>query len=886
MRPEHWVYTIPLRLRSLFRWTQADQEMDDELRDHLARKTEEYIAKGMAPEGARRRARLELGGLEKVREECREARRVNGIQDLMQDLRFALRILRKSPGFTSVAALTLAFGIGANTAIFSVINAVLLRPLAVEDPSHLVYVEEQWRGISPGLSIGNFIEIRGENSSFEKLCSSNSAGFNLAAGEMSERVFGEIVTADYFPTFGVQPLLGRTFTAEEDTPRRSQVVVLSERLWRARLGSNPAIVGQTLRLNGLPYSVVGIMPKSFDPLLGKTAVWVPAAFGPNQLTNYDVHYLSVIGRLRPGVSLTQAGSELDVLARRLQQEHPIDDKERRLRVISLTTALFGDQSSVLWMMLAAVGFVMLIACANIANLQLARSRERRKEIAMRIALGASPRRIVCQLLAENVVLGFAGGIAGVLLAFWGVSSIVAKGPGNVPRLDQSSVDARTLMFACAVALLSSFLFGLAPALRSASTRLSCVFKESTGTSTGSRDRIRSVLVVGEISLALVLMAGAGLLIRSALLVSRVNPGFDTTNLVVGRVGLPDASPAVARQAFERMIAAASILPGVQSAAVVSRAPLAAASSQSNGLIAEGRPLDPSSVVNAELQIISPTYLSTARVPLKAGRDFNAQDTRDALLVTIINETLARTMWPGTNPIGKRFACCESGPQGRMDPVWHEVIGVVGDVRARGLDQQVQPTFYLPTGQMPPSAWDWIGRTLDFVLRTRGSAFRADELRTTVASIAPGVPVYGLSDMQQKIAGTLEASHFDTFLLALFAAVALVLSSVGIYGVLSYIVAQRTHEIGIRMALGATQANILRDVLCYGLRLTSIGLALGLAGAFGGTRALSSLLYGIRPTDPATLVVVAALLALVSLLACWIPACRALKVDPMVALRYE
>ena len=540
------------------------------------------------------------------------------------------------------------------------------------------------------------------------------------------------------------------------------------------------------------------------------------------------------------------------------------------------------------MMLGAVGFVLLIACANIANLQLARARTRQKEMAVRAALGASPLRIVRQLLAESVVLGIASGVVGVLLAYGGVSWIVANGPATVPRLDQASVDARTLGFACGVTLFSSFLFGLAPALRSASTRLSEAFQERGGTSGGSRDRVRSALVAGEVALALMLMAGAGLLIRSALIVSHLDPGFDTSNLVVGRVGLPDIGyhdPTVARQTFERMIGAVEALPGVQSAAAVSRAPLAGGGS-SNGLIPEGKALEATNVINAQMQIVSPSYLSTARMPLRAGREFTAQDTRDKALVTIVNETLARTAWPGENPIGKRFACCEAGPKGRMDPVWHEVVGVVGDVRAWGLDRQIQPEFYLPIAQMPPDAWDWIGRTMDLMVRTRDGRFRASALRTTVASIAPGVPVYRLSTVRQKISGTLAESHFNTFLLAVFAAIALLLSAVGIYGVLSYVVAQRTRQIGIRMALGATPGQVLRDVLWYGIRLTSLGLALGLAGAVAGTRVLSSLLYGVKPTDLLTLVIISLLLIVVALLACFVPARRATKVDPMVALRHE
>ncbi len=812
----------------------------------------------------------------------------NLVGDFFQDIRYGARTLRKNPGFTAVAVLTLALGIGAVTAIFSVVNAVLLKPLAMETPSRVMYVQEQWRDLHGGFSVGNFMDIRQQSSSFEKLCASNNASFNLSTQEVPERVQGEIATADYFATFGVQPIAGRVFSAGEDKPGSNRVVVISERLWRTHLHADPVILGQTLRVNGMPTAVIGVMPKTFDPLLINSDIWVPAAFSAQQIAEYDSHYLNVMGRLKAGVPMTQAQTELNLIATRLQQLHPLDNKDRGFLLTPLAAALLGDQSLVLWLMLGAVGFVLLIACANIANLQLVRSRGRQKEIAVRVALGASPQRIVRQLLAESVVLGVVSGVVGVLLAFWGVSWIVAGGPTGVPRLGESSVDTVTLVFACGATLLCSIFFGLAPALRSASTRLGEAFKEGIGNSSGSRDRVRSVLVVGEVALALVLMVGAGLLLRSAFLVSHLDPGFDTTNLVVGRVGLPDAGyhdPAVARQTFERMIAAAAALPGVESAAIVSRAPLAGGGG-SNGLLPEGKAIDPSNLVIASLRIVSAGYLSTVRIPLKAGREFTEQDKRERSMVTIINETLARTMWPGENPIGKRFACCEFGPKGRLDPVWHEVVGVVGDVRAWGLDRQIQPEFYLPIAQMPPSSWDWIGRTMDLVVRTRGSAIPANELRIAVAGIAPGVPVYRLSTMREKISGTLEQSHFDTFLLAIFAATALLLSSVGIYGVLSYMVAQRTREIGIRVALGATPSHVMRDVIWDGVRLAGAGLALGLAGAIAGTRVLSSLLYGVGSTDAITFVSVSAVLIAVALFASYLPARRATKVDPVIALRYE
>jgi putative ABC transport system permease protein len=879
---------IGIWLRSIAGRSRMENEMSEELRFHVEAYANDLEKRGVSREEAYRRARVEFGSVERSKEECREARGLGFVDTAAQDLRYAVRMFRKNLGFTAVAVLTLGLGIGATTAIFSIVNAVLLKPLAMHEPSRVMLIREDWRGDLQSVSVGNFIDAKRQSGAFATVGASKNASFNLAGNETPERVQGEITTADYFTVFGVQPIAGRVFGSEEDKPGRGKVVVISERMWRTRLHADTGVVGQPLRINGLPYTVVGIMPKMFDPILSESELWIPAAFTDAQLAEHDDHYLDVVGRLKNGVTLGQAQSELNVIATRLQEQFPMDDAERGLNVTPLASALLGDQKVTMRMMLAAVGLLLLIACANIANLQLARSRTRQKEIAVRVAIGASPQRIVRQLLAENIVLGLAGGVVGVCLAALGVSWVVAHGPTDVPRLSEAGMDGTTLVFACAIALCSSLLFGLAPAMRSASIRINEVFKESTGTSSGARDRVRSFLVVGELALALILMTGAGLLIRSALLVSHQDAGFDTSNLMVGRVGLPDAGyrePAVARATFERMIEAAVALPGARSAAMVSRAPMTGGGS-TNGLIPEGKALEPANAINSQLQIVSPSYLTTARIPLVAGRDFAPQDTRETRMVTIVNETLARTMWPGESAIGKRFACCEAGPKGQQDPVWHEIVGVAKDVRAWGLDRAVGPEFYLPVAQMPADSWDWIGRTMDVMVRSDGNAVSVRELQSTIASIAPGVPMYRVSSMQQKISDTLERSHFDTFLLALFAGAALLLSSVGIYGVLSYTVAQRTRDIGIRMALGATQLNVMKNVLGYGARLAIVGVIIGIAGGLAGTRLLSSLLYGVQATDLVTFATAAAVLLGVAMVASYVPARRATLVDPMRALRDE
>ena len=811
------------------------------------------------------------------------------MHSLIQDLRYGLRLLLKMPGFTTVAVITLAIGIGANTAIFGVVNAVLLRPLAMLDPDRVTLIQETWKGLGGmGLSVGNFADLKDQSSVFRDVSASNSASFNLATESAPERIEGELATAGYFSTFGVQPMVGRVFTADEDRPGHAEVAVLSERLWRSHFRSNRSIIGQTIRINGLPYTVLGVMPKSFDPVFNRSDIWIPEAFTGKQLADHDNHYLNTFARVKPGISPRAVAAELNVFAARQQQRYPIDDKERGFTATRLADVLLGDQRLTLFTMLAAVGFVLLIACANIANLQLARARARTREIAARVALGATPRRIVRQLLAENILLGTAGALGGVLLAFWGLRWLVAAAPAGVPRMGESRVDAKALLFAAGAALFSALLFGLAPAFRAASVRLNEAFAENTGRTSAGRDWVRSALVVAQVALALMLLVGAGLLIRSALVVAKMSPGFDTSDLMVGRIGLPDPAyhdPQTARQAFERVMETVRALPGVRSVAIVSRAPMTLGGN-SNGLLPEGLPFDPSNIIDSQMRAISPGYLSVTHVRLKAGRELTAQDTRQTPLVALVNETLARTLWPGQNPIGKRFDCCEQGPKGRLDPVWHEVVGVVSDVRAWGLDQRVRPEFYIPLAQMPPAAWDWIGRTMDLVVRTQGKPVPVEELQNAVQAAVPGVPIYDVTTMQEKISSRLQESHFDTFLLTLFAATALLLASVGIYGVLSYIVVQRTREIGIRIALGASQQYVLRQVLLQGIRLVGIGLVIGLAGALLASRIIAALLFQIRATDAVTYIAVSLLLAGVALLASYVPARHASRVDPMVALRYE
>jgi predicted permease len=810
------------------------------------------------------------------------------LHSLLQNVRFAVRSLRRAPTLSASVILTLALCIGATAAIFSVVYTVLFRPLPYADPEGILLVRTDWRDLPSSFSVGNWVDVARQQTSFEHFVPAYGESYNLSGAEAPENVDGARVGTDYFALLGVQPALGRSFRAEEASPGRENVVLLSHRLWQRRFGRDPSAVGSEIRLDGRPHTVIGVMPASMDFALFDEELWVPVAFTPERLAMHDEHYLTVLARLKVGVTLARANEEMAGLARWLETTYPKDNQDRSIRVSQLMEELVGDYRPRLFVLLGAVGFVLLIACANIANLLLARGAARAREVSIRAALGAGRRHLVTHALAESLVLAAAGGLLGLLVGYWGVALLAAYGPEDVPRLAEARVDGPVLAFALGLTALSGLVFGLVPALRTAARPPHEALKEGgrTGARAGSRDRLRNALVVAEIALALVLLTGAGLLIRSSVALNGVDPGFDPRGVVAGRISLPETSHRTADEvtrAFQRIEERVAAVPGVASAALVSAAPLEGGNS--NGLVPEGRPLEIASAINSLMRVATPGYFETMRIELVRGRGFTAGDRKGTPLVMVINETLAREAFPGQDPTGKRIACCEPGPNG--EPNWKEVIGVARDTRARGLDQEPMPEFYLPMLQAPAAAWTWTDRTLTLAVRAR-----ADEpalmtpLRHAVAEVDPSLPLYNLGTMQGRVMDSLAQSRFSTLLLTAFGVIALILAAIGVYGVISYGVAQRTQEIGIRMALGARHGDVLALVVRHGAALAAVGLAVGLAAALALSGMLGSLLYQVSPTDPPTFVGGLVVLSAVAVLAAALPARRAARTDPMVALRNE
>jgi putative ABC transport system permease protein len=895
-----WKREIARRLAGAGLQPARELEIVEELAQHLDDLYEESLRGGATEAEAFAAALVELDEGELLAQELRGAHRpagpepvvagapaggTNVLGDLSQDLRYGARVLWKSPTFTLVAVVALALGIGANSAIFSVVNAVLLRPLPYAEPERLVMVwEENAKAGYPRdtPSAGNFIDWREQSQVFEGMAALAEQSFNLTGAGEPERIAGQRVSAGLFPLLGVEPQSGRALLPEEDQPGRDRVVVLSHGLWQRRFGSDPSLVGRSISLNGESYAVAGVMPPGFQFPDRETQLWVPIAFSSEEAANRGRHYLSVVARMKHGVTLRQAQGEMDAIAARLREQHPDENRDLGATVTTLHEHVAGEIKPALLVLLGAVGFVLLVACANVANLLLARAAARQKEIAVRVALGASRLRLVRQFLTESVLLGALGGGAGLLLSVWGVGLLKTFIPEDISQAAQVSVDARVLGFTAAVSLLTGLVFGLAPAAQASRFNLNETLKEGgRDSAAGARgNRLRNLLVVTEVALALVLLVGAGLLVNSFLRLRGVDPGFRTDNLLKMTV-LPAEQkyPDRARRAvfYTELLNRVKTLPGVQSAAVTTSLPLTA-TGDSQGFSVEGRPDPPGERRPAVVtRVVSPDYFATLGIPVLRGRGFDDQQDRAGVAPSIlINEAMARRYWPGEDPLGKRITMGtpESGP-------WMPVVGVVRDVRQFELESEPKPQVYLSYLQAG------IFRPKQLVVRTsvepRGLAA---SVRGAVWSVDKDQPVSDISTMEEVVSESLARQRFSVLLLGVFAGLALLLAAVGIYGVMSYTVEQRRHEIGIRMALGAQAGDVLRLAVGQGLKLVLWGVLLGLCAALALTRLMSSLLYGVSATDPATFAAISLLLVCAGLLASYIPARRATKVDPLTALRYE
>ena len=803
------------------------------------------------------------------------------MDSLLRDLRYALRTLRKTPGFTFFAVLTLALGIGATSTIFSVVNTVLLSPLPYRDAGRIVAVYEfSARDGVDGFPVSpaNFLDWRRDAQSFASIAASRGQSMNFTGrGTVPERIFGARVTASYFEVLGLQPRLGRAFTAEEDAPNGPRAVVLSDALWRRRFSADPTVVGQTVTLNNEPYTVVGVAPASLRLPSAETEFWLPFGFGPQDAENRGAHSLGVVARLKPGVTVEQAGTEMKAIAARIEQAFPEVQGGFTTLVRPLSEDIVGDARTPLLVLAGAVGFVLLICCANVANLMLARAAGRQKEIAIRSAIGAGRRDIVRQLLAESVVLAVVGGLAGLLLATWGIDLLVALGPRELPRLGELTVDGRVVGFALAASLLTGIVFGVAPALQASRADLNDTLKDGTkGSSAGpGRARARQALLVAEVAISLTLLVGAGLMIKSMARLRDVDPGFDAANLVVGSVSLPDAKydTPVKRVAFyQQVLERLQNTPGVERAAFVANLPLSGALAMSGYWIEGKTPRnDNTQVPVASVYSVVGDYWGAMGIPLKRGRLLTDADREGAQRVAVVNEALVREHFGGEDPIGKRFLFDPNGEE------FFEIVGVVGDVVHRGLGEAKPPQLYTPYAQTAFGG-------LTAVVRGRNAGQLAGALRREVRAVDADQPVARLRTMEEVIAEGIARPRFITILLGAFAGVALTLAVVGIYGVVAYSVAQRTQEFGIRMALGADAGRVLREVVGQAAKVTAIGVAIGVVAALFLSRALTTLLFQVGATDPATYAAIAAVLLGATVVASWIPARRATRVTPLSALR--
>ncbi|HYW43783.1 MAG TPA: ABC transporter permease [Bryobacteraceae bacterium] len=870
--------------RNLFTRPRVERDLDEELRAYLDLLTEEKRAAGMHAAEARRTARIESGGLEQVKEEVRQVRTGRMLEELLQDLRYGFRTLRKNPAFTAVAVLALSLGIGANTAMFSVAYGILLRPLPYADADRVavVYMRFFPRDFAFGtLSIRDYLLWKENNHAFEDPSLFTNLRMDIGGKEgVPEQVQGSSVTAGFFPTLGVRPLIGRTFAAGEDQPASGSLAVLSESIWRRRFAQSSAVLGQTIMVNGAPATVIGVMPGVFRFPRRETEVWTNLVLNPP--ARYGPWFYRGVARLKP-VTLQQAQQETNNIGLRMMQQNP-HYRRLTLPVLSLRDALLGTTLKPALLVLAgAVGLVLLIAVVNVANLMLARATVREREMALRLSLGAGRGRLVRQLLTESVLLSLMGGAAGLAIAWGGIELIRAWNPGNLPLIDSVRLDGGALGFMAFVATLTGVLFGLAPALQSARADLNSTIKEGgrAGAASQARGRTRAALVVAEIAVSLMLLVGAGLLFRSFVNLQRVTGGFSTPprqilTMLISPGNRKYDDPRAGLAFYEEVLRRARDVAGVEAAALTDSLP-PDRQGDADSFVIEGQPLAPGELNPIISDVtVGPDFFRALGVPLVKGRYFTDHDSQDSTPVAIVSDGFARRFFPNQEALGKRIMQSGSG----FGNKWMEIVGVVGNVKYLGLTVDTDAAYYMPFAQT-------YGARMFLAVRSSGDAARlAEALRRNIQSIDPGVTLAQIGTMEQALALSVSQPRFDTMLLVLFAGIALLLAAVGVYGLIAYSVAQRTHEIGVRMALGAAQGDVQRMVVRQGASLAAVGIVLGLGGALALTRLLQTMLFGIGITDPLTFAAAPSGLMLVVLLAIYVPALRATRISPVVALRYE
>jgi predicted permease len=886
------LFKLKKRLRALFRKAEMEQELDDELRFHLEKEIELNVARGMSADEARWAALRSFGGVEQVKEQSRDVRGVRFLEELWQDLRYSVRVLRQKPGFTFTVIVTLALGIGANTAIFSVVNAVLLRELPFKNPEQVVWV---WstrtdRDKAP-FTLPDFLDYRDQNQTLDQIAAFSTIGLNLTGAEKAERLQGLRVSANLFELLGVDASAGRLFVREDDEPARRHVAVLSYESWQKRFGGNVETIGKVLTLNGESYTVIGVLPQRFTlpDREAELAIPLSPAVDPWRDVRSSTNFLRAVSRLKPGVTRQQAEADLtSIVSRQKQQFGDAYLKKNGVRLVPIYEEMVGNVRTALVVLLGAVGMVLLIACSNLAALSLARASARHRELSIRKALGATSGRLVRQLLAENLLLTFLGGTAGLLLAVWGVKFLLALSPTRLPRDNEIGVDLAVLAFAAGASLLAAVIFGVLPALQAAQaeTRRGLIGSTTRGPGdAASGNRSRTVLVVAEVSLSFILLIGTGLLIRSFISTQAVNPGFDATNVLTARLSLPKSNyenRATVSLFYDKLLARLQALPGVDGIGTISLLPMGSGL-RNVYFTPEGEGSSKADSYLSQYRVASPEYFSSMKIPMRQGRAFDEHDKTDRPPVAIVNETLARRFWPNGGAIGARIQVDDNdtGPR----PL--EIVGVVGDVKHVSLEDN--PTFdvYLPIAQIHEDSLNVVTNSHYWVLRLNidTKSLEAD-FRRELRSVDPDVASSNIRPMENYLSDSVAPRRFNLRLLTIFSVAALLLATTGIYGVVSYTVAQRTSEIGIRLALGASRQNIFRIILGQGFRLVLVGLVLGVVGAFALTRLIRSLMFGVTPNDPLTFVAVSSLLILITIAAGALPAFRATKLDPLKALRNE